>query len=319
MHSRYESPNTVPKVELRTEPLVREVGPERFWNAHNAVLTHIFNVLNVMDKHCNEFLLRVLERIQATEPNLSPPLKEYLAQYIHHLHETQKHTTEHVELMQQLGYDCTVAEGCRVDKGFAFDAMSNQQLLAFANAYSWMVFCVSRFLLGQSWFLSDTAAKSTVVLRWRWLIEEIHKGLLPALLNELGTPWRIRRWAWWSVNWRGNKLFAILFARLLKQDGCFSFEQLPRTSWMWFRIFMHPFTGFYRMTWRLMRLYCAHAADSMRIDSAATIDEVLMNAQLYLAQTNPQLDNAAFFSGRYFQDKDAATATSVGGSMRHAR
>lgn len=302
MYSRYGSVDEVPQVELRMEPLVREVGPERFWNAHNAVLTHIFNTLSVLDRHCLVFLIQALERVCEEGTALSEELVAHTELYIRHLKSGLEKSEEHVELIRQLGYDVSVSEAYRFITIYPPEKLDVRQLAALVNVYSWMTFCVSRFLLSQPWYVASAAAKSTVLLRWRWLIEEIHKGLLPELLKQLGGGAAVRRKAWWSVNWNGNRLFALLFLRLLKADGCFAPGQLFATLAMMYRVFLHPVRGFYRTTWQFMRLYQRNTADSSVVPGEQMIDEVLLNAQLYIAQMNPGVDNRVFFSGRYFRD-----------------
>lgn len=308
MFLRYKSIHEVPRVELRMEPLVREVGPERFWNAHNPVLTHIFNTLNVLDGHCVDFLVLALERVCGNEPDLPEELVAHIGIYIDHLRKGQRSMAEHVELMRQLGHEAVIPDACRLDRAYSLEKMSSAQLVALVNVYSWMTFCVSRFLLSTSWYLAATAAKPAVVLRWRWLIEEIHKGLLPALLAQLGAPAAVHRKAWWSVNWSCNRLFVHLFYQLLKADGCLALRQLPGTLRLIYRVFLHPLRGFYRSSLHFMRLHSRSAGDSTAIKSEKRMDDMLLNAQLYIAQLNPEVDNRAFFSGRFFRDKRDASA-----------
>lgn len=302
MFLRYKSIHKVPRVELRVEPMEREVGPENFWNMHNPVMTHVFNTLVILDRHCVEFLVQALQRVCDSEEGLPKNLIEHVELYIQHLLKNKQNRFEHVVLLRQLGYNDSIPDGYRFDRAFPIDTLSNHQLLAIANVYSWMTFCVSRFLLGKSWYLSSVASKPAMFMRWRWLMEEIHKGLLPALQDQLNVPFSVRQKAWWSVNWRGNRLFAHLFVKLLKTDGCFTLKQLPHTLRMLYKIFVSPRSGFYSLTWRFMRMYQKQKGNSIHISSERRIDDVLLNGHLYIAQTNPEVDNKAFFSGHYFRD-----------------
>lgn len=283
------------------EPLVREVGPARFWNAEHPVLTHLFNAINYLDWHCVGFIIDALERVCSTQPDLPEELVAHVRAYTAHLEISRSYNAQHLELLEQLGYSCSIPQAHRFENALPLEELSNRELLALVNAYSWMAFCVNGFLSGQRWFLLEAAAKPAAVFRWRTLIETIHKGALPMLLEWLDVPLSVRKRSWWAVEWRGLRLFILQFYRLLKADGCFRGSQLFTTLPVLYRIFLSPARGYHWEAWRFKRLYIKSAGNSAVIRNAQAVDDFLLNARHYLVQNNPEVDSERFFSGRYFQ------------------
>lgn len=283
------------------EPLIREVGPARFWNADDPVLTHLFNAINQLDWHCAGYMIAALERICDTQPDLPDELAAHMRAYIAHLRLGESYNTEHLELLQQMGYSNAIPEKMRFENVLPQEDMDNRELAALINAYVWMTLCVSSFLLGKQWFLLATAIKPAAVFRWRTVVETIHKGLLTAVVQQLEVDAGTRNKAWHKLQWPGMRLFTHLFYRLLKADGCLSSGYRRQSLAALYRVFIAPGNGYLWATLRFQQQYRKSAGDSQTINNAQTADDFVLNARHYLVQRNPEVDNKAFFSGRYFQ------------------
>lgn len=302
MYSRDKNVDTLPLIELRAEPLIREIGPARFWNADDVVLTHLFNAINQVDWHLANYMIVALEQVCDTQSDLPENLVAHVRAYIKTLRQGTGYNAEHLELLQQLGYSNSVPEKLRFENALPKEKLGNQELVALASAYSWMTLCLTNFLLEKQWFLLATAVKPAVVFRWRMLVESVHKGLLAATMQQLGVDAAMRRKGWNMLDRKGMRLFFYFFFRLLKADGCFAGRQWVATVSALYRVFMTPSDGYLWKTLHFKREYHKNAGDSRVIDNAQKIDDFLLNARLYLDQVNPEVDNEAFFSGRYFQN-----------------
>lgn len=302
MFSGYRNADAIPLVELRMEPLIREVGPARFWNADDPVLTHLFNAINQLDWHSAGYMIAALERICDTQPDLPEGLVAHIRAYLVHLRLGEQYNAEHLELLHQLGYSNSIPEKLRFENVLPQESMDNRELAALVNVYGWMVLCVSSFLLGKQWFLLATAIKPAAVFRWRTVVETIHRGLLTAVMQQLDVDAGTRNRMWNRIQWPGMRLFMYHFYRLLKADGCFSSGRRRATVSDLYRIFVAPGKGYLWTTLRFQQQYRKTAGDSATIDNAQTADDFVLNARHYLEQLNPEVDNETFFSGRYFQN-----------------
>lgn len=302
MFSVYKDIQDVPVLELRMEALARDVGPERFWNGSDPILTNLFNVFNLLDEHGLRFVIETLERVCAMQTDMPKDLLQHTQMYIDNLKKCLLNLDEHIELMRQLGYETTMPDSVHFKQMQQIPDLSIQELLALANVYSWLTYSVNGYILSQAWYLASAIAKPAAIFRWRLVIENLHRGLLPALLEHYNVSTEQRNAAWWSLSWQGNRFFAHAYFRLLRSDGAFALGKLPNTLDMFYKMFMHPVRGFHRHAWKIMRLYRKHNGDSRYLPIDQVLDDVLLNAQVYIAQVNPAVDNTVFFSGRYFQN-----------------
>lgn len=286
------------------EALVQEVGPERFWNGLNPALTHVFNAINVMDMDGVGFVTDALERICAETPDLPDVLVQRIELYTQQLKASRAQNAEHLQLMEQLGYDTAVPEKLRFGNVFPVDTLDVQELVHLLNVYSWICLSVSTFLLGRRWYLESASVKSAVVFQWRMLSETIHKGLLYDVQRHISGGQTVSAKCWWKMAVAGQLLFMQKLMYLLYTDGCLGWRQLPATLGVLYRMLLSPIQGYQRTMWRFSRLYKKHAGNNCAVQNAQIVNDFLANARGYIQQTNPAVDNIHFFSGYYFKDAE---------------
>lgn len=293
----------VPVVDLDVRHLIAEVGPERFWNAEDPVLTHLFNAVIYTEKYAIEYTLSVVSEVLQEHKDLDIAVRKRLSAYQEQANLSQKQNNEHLQLLHSQGYEDKV-EAMFARWHAAEDRKPDlKKKLSRLNAYCWLSNSVCEFLLGNHWFLSRAALKPAVMFRWRSVVDAIHNrtGFLLCQAFHVRQHTRIMGMA--TADLRSKMSFARQFFYMLHKDGCFRLSALPVTLKKLFILFLKPVSGYEWLWIRYRLLYFWSRGNARVLDNRALIVDFLMNYQSFLRQVNPAVDDAAFFSGAYFQNE----------------
>lgn len=293
----------IPVVDLDVRHLIAEVGPERFWNAEDPVLTHLFNAIIFTEKYAIEYTQMVVSEIlREYEDELDVAVLKRLFAYREQAELSQKQNNEHLQLLRNQGYEDRLADSFALWHKAEMEDFDVQKAAARLNAYCWLSNSVCEFLLGSHWFLSRAALKPAVMFRWRSVVDAIHNRTGFLLCQAFGVRQIDRIAGLAMVDSRSKMAFSRQFFHMLKQDGCFRPKALPKTLKKLFILFFRPFSGYEWILLRYRLLYFWSRGNAEVLDHKSFIVDFLMNYQPYLRQVNPEVDDARFFSGAYFQD-----------------
>lgn len=293
----------IPVVDLDVRHLIAEVGPERFWNAEDPVLTHLFNAIIFTEKYAIEYTQIVVSKIlQEYDDDLNVAVRKRLLAYQEQAELSQKQNNEHLELLRNQGYEDRLADSFAHWHKMEMENFDVQKAAARLNVYCWLSNSVCEFLLGSHWFLSRAALKPAVMFRWRSVVDAIHNRTGFLLCQAFGVSHTARMTELVKIDLRSKRAFSRQFFYMLKQDGCLHSKALPKTLKKLFILFLRPVSGYEWIWLRYRLLYFWSRGSAEVLDHKSFIVDFLMNYKPYLRQVNPEVDDARFFSGVYFQD-----------------
>lgn len=296
----------LPIVDLHLRDFASDIGPARFWNAEEPVITHLFNAIIYTDKYTIEHDLEVVQAwLSMNDREGDSDLFERIQAYQDQLLLSQKHNQDHIDTLTEMGYEDRVAPLFEKNRATR-RAMDPEQFVRVHaphfNAYSWMSKMVGGFLLDRHWFLSMAAQKPAIMFRWRMIVDNIHANASYALCESMQVGFLERTSAFVRCSHLSEYAFTKQFLYMLRKDECFARADVIDTLKRIFAIFFRPSGGFYWANWSYLIRFIRHSGNADRLDQRAHIADFLLNYRQYIEQLNPNVDDTKFYSATFLQD-----------------
>ena len=144
--------------------------------AGNALTSHLWNALSLLAPHTEAFLIRAMKR--AREQVSDAKLREQVDAF---LEQEALHTRHHRQLnarLGELGYDVDSAGAAIADALTELtDKSSDQSALAMVIAGEYVIYAISRAVLGHPALLEGTSPEVRRLLEWHALEEMEHQSV----------------------------------------------------------------------------------------------------------------------------------------------
>lgn len=262
-------------------------GVQRYWNAADPVLTHLFDALVCADRYivdfCQEVCQRVLEQEEALR--LSLRVVNQLSAWSDQTALIRLRYEDHYQWLLEHGFEEAIPQRFTSRFEHMLDSLSLPELVAVAAAHKWISHALCDYTLSQYWLLSQAQGTPGLLCRWEAVMELLHKSAFVDLANTMGLSGKLRRWAFDDADYHGTGMFSSQFRHGLSAAGSLRLNSLPGTLVKLYRILWAPGGGEAHVK-RFRRLYLKKHDLCGEKRHQQLIDDWLINNKSNFVQLN---------------------------------
>lgn len=291
-----------PVLDLKPEIFGKVYPLVRFWNANDISLTHLFNAIVMVDIVMMRFGVKVLERVKSeVGDKLSARELDGFTAYMEQLGMELRQFERHWQAMRDIGYENDVVASYEKRLEGYLERWSAADLLAMWNAHCWQILSLGRYLFKMHWFLALAESRPAMRFKWKLAAEFLHTGSLTPAVRLLPVSRLKALRLFIHDDIFARSMFFVCNNYLMRKDLA---TENTNSSWLrqtWTiarfqtRLFFKPFDGYFWEWLGYYGKYMRSNGDSACLDCTESLNDFLLNSQLFVEQVNPAVSDSDFF------------------------